>query len=201
MSATPPIYLRLNDADNVVVARTDILPGTSVEKVTTTGTVPAGHKIATVPIKQGEPVRKYDQIIGFASADIAPGDHIHVDNCAMGDFDRDYAVSVDAREVNFLAPHERATFQGYKRANGKVGTRNYLGILTSVNCSASAARFIAQSVQTPEFKERFPNIDGVVALTHSPGCGMAGIYHPIRNPGKQRIALLGEQLLQIGNLV
>jgi altronate hydrolase len=174
MTAQPPIYLRLNPADNVVVARTDILPGTTVEKVKTTGTVPAGHKIAMVPIRQGEPVRKYDQIIGFASADIAPGDHIHVDNCAMGDFDRDYAIGVDAREVNFLAPHERATFQGYKRASGKVGTRNYLGILTSVNCSASAARFIAQSVQTPEFKERFPNIDGVVALTHSTGCGMAG---------------------------
>ena len=140
MSETPPIYLRLNPADNVVVARTDIMPGTPVEDVTTTTTVPAGHKIATSAIKQGEMVRKYDQIIGFASADIQPGDHIHVDNCAMGDFDRDYAIGVDAREVNFLGDSERATFQGYKRANGSVGTRNYLGILTSVNCSASAAR-------------------------------------------------------------
>ncbi len=174
MSAQPPIYLRLNPADNVVVARTDILPGTPVEKVSITAPVPAGHKIATAAIKRGEPVRKYDQIIGFASEDIAPGDHVHVHNCAMADFDRDYAIGVDAREVNFLAPHERATFQGYKRADGKVGTRNYLGVLTSVNCSASAARFIAQAVQTSEFQERYPHIDGVVALTHSTGCGMAG---------------------------
>ena len=174
MKAQPPIYLRLNPNDNVVVARTDILPGTPVEKVKTVGTVPAGHKIATVAIASGEAVRKYDQIIGFASTDIAPGEHVHVDNCAMADFARDYAIGVDAREVNFLGDSERATFQGFKRGNGSVGTRNYLGILTSVNCSASAARFIAQSVQTEEFKERFPNIDGVVALTHSTGCGMAG---------------------------
>ena len=117
MTAQPPIYLRLNPADNVVVARTDILPGTAVEKVTTTGTVPAGHKIATVPIKQGEPVRKYDQIIGFASQDIQPGDHIHVDNCAMGDFDRDYAIGVDAREEGLLSP-------GHGAAGGAVITRH-----------------------------------------------------------------------------
>ena len=174
MPASPPIFLRLNAADNVVVARTDILPNAPVEGVTTRDSVPAGHKIASRAIAEGEPVRKYNQIIGFASQPIQPGEHVHVHNCAMADFDRDYAIGQDAREVNFLAPHERATFQGYLRANGKVGTRNYLGVLTSVNCSASAARFIAQAVQTPEFRERFPNIDGVVALTHSTGCGMAG---------------------------
>ncbi|MCA8928694.1 MAG: UxaA family hydrolase, partial [Alphaproteobacteria bacterium] len=139
LSATPPIFLRLNAADNVVVARADILPGTPVEAVTTGAAVPAGHKIATVAIAEGEPVRKYNQIIGFASRAIAPGDHVHEHNCAMADFARDYAIGQDAREVNFLAAHERATFQGYRRANGRVGTRNYLGVLTSVNCSASAA--------------------------------------------------------------
>jgi len=174
MPATPPIFLRLNDADNVIVARTDILAGTPVERVTARDPMPAGHKIATIAIAEGQPVRKYNQIIGFASQPIQPGEHVHGHNCAMADFDRDYAIGQDAREVNFLAADERATFQGYRRASGQVGTRNYLGILTSVNCSASAARFIAQAVQTDHFRERFPHIDGVVALTHSTGCGMAG---------------------------
>ena len=103
MPATPPIFLRLNDADNVIVARTDILAGTPVERVTARDPMPAGHKIATIAIAEGQPVRKYNQIIGFASQPIQPGEHVHGHNCAMADFDRDYAIGQDAREVNFLA--------------------------------------------------------------------------------------------------
>jgi altronate hydrolase len=167
----PPLTIRLNPADNVVVARVDLLPGTEIagESVRARVHVPAGHKIATAPVAPGEAVRKYGQILGFATEAIAPGDHVHTHNTAMGDFARDYAFGVDARPVDPVAAP--ATFQGIVRADGRVATRNYLGILTTVNCSASTARFIAEQFRTGILAE-FPNIDGVVALGHGTGCGM-----------------------------
>ena len=133
----PPLTIRLNPTDNVVVARADLLPGAEIagEKVRALTHVPAGHKIATAPIAPGAAVRKYGQILGFAVEAIAPGDHVHTHNMAMGDFARDYAFGVDARSTEPAAG--AATFQGIVRADGRVATRNYLGILTTVNCSAS----------------------------------------------------------------
>ena len=169
------LSIRLAPEDNVVVARVDILSGTEItgEGVTALDVVPAGHKIATRPIAVGEPVRKYDQIIGFASEPVEAGAHVHVHNCAMGDFERDYAIGRDIKPVDFVPEGNRASFQGYLRANGSVGTRNYIGVLTSVNCSATAARFIAEAVEERILAD-YPHVDGVVALTHSTGCGMAG---------------------------
>jgi altronate hydrolase len=140
----PPLTIRLNPSDNVIVARVDVLPGTEIagEGVRARTHIPAGHKIATAPVAAGEAVRKYGQILGFASEAIAPGDHVHTHNLAMGDFARDYAFGIDAHATARIA--EPATFQGIVRADGRVATRNYLGILTTVNCSASAARFIAE---------------------------------------------------------
>jgi len=169
------VTLRLNAADNVVVARVDLAPGAPAEgDVIAKDHVPSGHKVATAAIPKGAPVRKYDQIIGFASIDIAPGDHVHVHNCAMGDFDRDYAIGSAVKAVDYVTGAERATFQGYVRPSGRVGTRNYIGVLTSVNCSASVARFIARDVEASGMLAKFPGVDGCVALTHSTGCGMAG---------------------------
>jgi len=169
------LSIRLAPEDNVVVARVDVLSGTEItgEGVTALDVVPAGHKIATRPIAVGEPVRKYDQIIGFASEPVEAGAHVHVHNCAMGDFERDYAIGRDMKPVDFVPEGNRASFQGYLRANGSVGTRNYIGVLTSVNCSATAARFIAEAVEERILAD-YPHVDGVVALTHSTGCGMAG---------------------------
>ena len=169
------LSIRLAPEDNVVVARVDILSGTELpgEGVTALDVVPAGHKIATRPIAVGEPVRKYDQIIGFASEPVEAGAHVHVHNCAMGDFERDYAIGREMKPVDFVPEGDRASFQGYLRANGSVGTRNYIGVLTSVNCSATAARFIAEAVEERILAD-YPHVDGVVALTHSTGCGMAG---------------------------
>ncbi len=169
------LSIRLAPDDNVVVARVDILSGTELpgEGVTALDVVPAGHKVATRPIAAGEPVRKYDQIIGFASEPVDAGAHVHVHNCAMGDFERDYAIGQDRKPVDFVPEGERASFQGYLRADGRVGTRNYIGVLTSVNCSATAARFIAEAVEERILAD-YPHVDGVVALTHSTGCGMAG---------------------------
>lgn len=166
--------IRLNENDNVVVARAELLPGARIEggNVTARSAIPAGHKVATAPIAPGEAVRKYNQIIGFASQPIEPGQHVHSHNMAIGEFERDYAFGADMRPTLFFPEAERASFQGYLRENGKAGTRNYLGVITSVNCSATVARYIADAFKGDALKD-YPNVDGVVAIVHGTGCGMA----------------------------
>jgi altronate hydrolase len=172
----PPLIISLHPDDGVVIARATLLPGTPVAAgVTTSGRVPAGHKVAIRVHAVGDPVRRYGQIIGFATQSIAPGEHVHEHNCGMGDFAKDYAYGVDARPTpNF---EEAATFMGIRRADGRVATRNYIGILTSVNCSAHVAGLVADVFKKNPFTgdnplADFPNVDGVVALTHKTGCGM-----------------------------
>jgi len=174
MTRDAAAVIRLDPADNVVVARVEIAPGTVVasEGVSAQSRIPAGHKLATAPIAAGEPVRKYGQIIGVATATIAPGAHVHGHNCAMHDFARDYAAATEARPTAYVPEAERATFEGYHRADGRVGTRNYVGVLTTVNCAATVARRIADHFRGAAL-EAYPNVDGVVALTHGTGCGMA----------------------------
>ena len=169
------LTIRLHPADDVVIARAQLIGGTKLldEDVTVAGLVPPGHKVATRAIAAGAPVRRYNQIIGFASRPIAPGEHVHLHNLAMGAFDRDYASGVDARPTDYIQP--AATFQGIVRRggpnDGKVATRNYIGILSTVNCSATVARGIA-GYFTQDRLSRYPNVDGIVALTHGSGCGM-----------------------------
>ena len=169
-------FIRLHPADDVLIARSQLLSGATVEGIAVKGMVPPGHKIATHAIPPGAPVRRYNQVIGFASRAIGPGEHVHTHNLDMGpdkgDFARDYAIGADVKPA---APRQEATFMGIRRADGRVATRNYIGILSSVNCSATVARAIAAhfSRQTnPAALADFPHIDGVVALTHGTGCGM-----------------------------
>ncbi|HEY0523893.1 MAG TPA: altronate dehydratase family protein [Stellaceae bacterium] len=172
----PSLTIRLNPSDNVVVARADLLPGTEIGAegaVACRGHVPSGHKVATARVETGAPVRKYGQIIGFATAEILPGDHVHTHNLAMGDFSRDYAFCADATPTDMVPEHQRATFEGIVRADGRVATRNYLGIISSVNCSATTAKYIADQFRGPAALADYPNVDGVVALVHGTGCGMA----------------------------
>ncbi len=166
--------VRLHPSDNVLVATADLDTGCTVGGVPVLGPVPRGHKVAVVPIAAGEPVRKYNQIIGFATTDVAPGQHVHTHNTEFRAFERDYAFGADVTPTAFVPAEQRATFQGIVRADGRVATRNYIGILTSVNCSATTAKFIAEAVRTTGLLAEFPNVDGVVALTHGTGCGMAG---------------------------
>ena len=172
----PAPVIRLHPDDGVLIARASLPPGMAVaEGVTTTERIPAGHKVAIKPIAVGEPVRRYGQIIGFATAPIMPGQHVHTQNCGMGDFAKDYAFGVDVKPApNFDLP---ATFDGIRRPDGRVATRNYIGILTSVNCSAHVAGLVADVFRKNPFTgdnplADFPNVDGVVALTHKTGCGM-----------------------------
>jgi len=177
MLRSADLTIRLNPADDVVIARVQIPEGTPVtrENVRATARIPAGHKIAVRAVAAGAPVRRYGQIIGFASRDIAPGDHVHVHNLVMGSVEKDYAFCSEVRPVDYIEP--RATFEGIVREDGRVATRNYIGILTSVNCSATVSRMIAD-----HFRNRlddYPNVDGVVALTHKTGCGMASEGEPM----------------------
>ena len=174
VSTQAPKALRLASDDNVIVAAAPIAAGAEISGgVVAKARIPFGHKVATQDIAEGQPIRKFGQIIGFAKGPIAAGDWVHEHNVFMHDFERDYRFAEEARPQNILPVEEQATFQGFRRENGKVGTRNYIGILTSVNCSASAARFIAQAVEKSGVLDQFPNVDGVVAFTHGTGCGMA----------------------------
>ncbi|CAN7674116.1 altronate dehydratase family protein [Caballeronia sp. LjRoot34] len=167
--------IRLNRSDDVVVSLDQLVSGMVIpsEELTVSGLIPPGHKVATRDISTGEAVRRYGQIIGFASQPIHRGQHVHTHNLAIADFARDYAYAQDAHET--IASKTPATFDGIVRSDGRVATRNYIGILTSVNCSATVARAIADYFRRdihPEVLAAFPNVDGVVALTHGVGCAV-----------------------------
>jgi altronate hydrolase len=167
-----PRAIRLHADDNVVVAVDQVPAGALVQGVTAVERVPRGHKMASAPIATGAPVRKFGQIIGFAAKPVAPGEWVHEHNVEMHDFTRDYRFAEAAPKVDILPAEERATFEGFRRKDGKVGTRNYIGILTSVNCSASVARFMAQAVERSGILRDYPTIDGVIALVHGGGCAL-----------------------------
>src|SRR6478736_149649 len=169
-------FIRLHPNDDVLIARAQLVGGSEVDGVAVKGLTPPGHKVAVRSLQAGEPVRRYNQVIGFASRPIAAGEHVHTHNLGVGEgggnFARDYAFGADVKPQ---APLREATFMGIKRADGRVATRNYVGILSSVNCSATAARAIADHFSRqnhPEALADYPNVDGVVALTHGTGCGM-----------------------------
>ncbi|MFF7710237.1 UxaA family hydrolase [Pseudomonas sp. NPDC007930] len=171
----PGRVIRLNPLDDVVVTLSPLVAGSAVasEGVSAREAIPAGHKMAVRAVAQGAAVRRYGQIIGFASQAIEPGQHVHTHNLAMGDFARDYAFSQDTHATEPATT--TATFQGIVREDGRVATRNYIGILTSVNCSATVARAIADHFRrdiNPAALAAFPNVDGVIALTHGSGCAM-----------------------------
>lgn len=168
--------LRLDPNDDVVIAARPIKVGTALpdEHISCQQPIPAGHKVATKSIAKGSPVRRYNQIIGFATTDINPGDHVHSHNLAFEVFDRDYAIGQDVKPVAPVS--KQATFEGIRRADGRVATRNYIGVISTVNCSASVSKFVAQHF-TEERLADYPNIDGVVPITHSVGCGMASDGH------------------------
>jgi altronate hydrolase len=175
-AVTQPPVIRLHAEDGVVIARQALPAGTPVAKgVVAAMRIPPGHKVAVRPHAEGEAVRRYGQIIGFATAAIAPGEWVHTHNIAMGDFARDYAWGADARPTEPVALP--TTFDGIRRLDGRVATRNYIGIITSVNCSAHVAELIAQAFRRNPLTgddplAAWPNVDGVVALTHKTGCGM-----------------------------
>jgi altronate dehydratase len=205
--------IRLHGSDNVVIALSDLRAGAALAGLTEPlpGPVPRGHKIAASPIPKGAQVIRYGQIIGQATTDIAAGAHVHSHNLGMGPHSSDYAIGRESRPLPVLEP---LSFMGYHRPDGTVGTRNYLGILTSVNCSGSVARFIAEAAEKDPVLAGMANIDGFVPIVHNTGCGMSGVnegYDTLmrtlkgyaRNPNFGGILLvgLGCEVMQVPDLV
>ena len=205
--------IRLQAIDNLVIALTDLPKGATPAGlgVTLPGAVPRGHKIAACAIAKGETVLRYGQSIGQATEDIPAGGHIHSHNLGMGPHSTDYAIGQQATP---LPPLAERTFMGYQRSDGQVGTRNYIGILTSVNCSGSVARFIAEAAEKDPILSSMPNIDGFVPIVHNSGCGMSGVnegydtlmrtlkgYARNANFGGILLVGLGCEVLQVPDLV
>jgi len=217
LSSRPPTLV-LNGADNIAVALANLDVGAPTPQgVSIRRRVPRGHKFALEPIDSGAPIRKFGQIIGFAKEDIPAGDWVHEHNCGMGGPDgtltHDYAFAEGAVAPDMVPASQRASFQGYRRANGKVGTRNYIGILTSVNCSATVAKFIAEAVNRSGILQDYPEVDGVVPFVHGTGCGMESRgegfdilrrtqwgYTSNPNLGAALLVGLGCEVFQIGRM-
>jgi len=164
----------LRAEDDVAIAKAELAAGTVLEdgatRIEVRQDIKPGHKVARHPVKSGAPVRRYGQVIGFATQDIAVGDHVHIQNLGIGELSAArYEVGVDVRPVDFYPPDQMRTFDGFKREDGRVGTRNYVAIISTVNCSASVAQFVKEKFK--DVNRQYPNIDGVLAVTHKSGCG------------------------------
>jgi altronate hydrolase len=209
MNGVPAIagVLLLHPRDNVFVATRDLAAGWEVAGgIRTQEAIARGHKVAVERIAAGSPVLKYGQVIGVAKSDIAPGQHVHVHNLAMTDVRR----SAERMQPRVIEERER-TFQGFRRANGRVGVRNYVCVMTSVNCSATVVRMIADRAGRSGMLRDYPNVDGIVPITHTSGCGMASegegfeilrrtLWGTATNPncGATLMVGLGCEVLQIG---
>lgn len=185
-------FLFLHDQDDVAVARFQIeegvqfqVPGSN-ELVTTREAIEFGHKVAVRKIGSGSPVRKFGQIIGFATAEIEAGSWVHMHNLGMGELSQTYEMGVDLPPDP--DPISGRTFQGIVRPDGRVATRNYVGIISTVNCSATASKYVADAINA-ELLADYPNIDGVVALTHKGGCASSSRETIINNLPVQWVAL------------
>ena len=167
----------LDPGDDVAIAKEMLAPGTVL--VTAGGAVrvcqavPVGHKVALRPVGRTEPVRRYGQVIGFANGDIAPGEHVHSHNLGVGDraLELDHGVGAGCAAVAFVPEAERRSFLGFRRGDGRVGTRNFVAVLASVNCSSTATRQIAETVRSSGLLARYPGVDGILAFAVKGGCG------------------------------
>lgn len=168
--------LVLHAADNVAVLKRPVKPGDELVNgkihLTITHSVGAGHKISLEEIPEGGLVRKYGQVIGFARERIAAGNHVHTHNLAIPDSRPDIDFCTDVRATDFYPPERMRYFSGYARPDGHVGTRNYVAVISSVNCSASVSGYVRDRFRTEHFHREFPNVDGVVAFTHKSGCAI-----------------------------
>jgi altronate hydrolase len=169
------VALRLHPSDQVAIAKRPLARGTVIRcdegDVRVAQLVPPGHKFALQPLQDGEQVRRYGQIIGFATRPIDSGDHVHAHNLAAKAFDRDHAFCADYEPVALVPETERRSFMGFRRGDGRVGTRNYVAVLASVNCSASATAAIVDHFRKPGALRPFGNVDEVIGFTHKGGCG------------------------------
>jgi altronate hydrolase len=197
------VAVRLHAEDHVAIAKADLpaglnlavdVGGQSRALVVVHELIPIGHKLALRQVPAGEPVRRYGQVIGLATKDVKPGEHVHIHNLNADPFAREYAFGADVQPVPAITESERRTFLGYRRPDGQVGTRNYVAVISTVNCSAHASREIA-GYFTPERLAAYPNVDGVIALTHPLGCPVRQILLQRTLAGMARHPNVGGYLL------
>lgn len=205
--------LRLHEDDNVAVAMRPLSSGDVVDGLSVRDEIPAMHKVAVREIAKGDKITKYRQPIGIATAAIAPGEHVHSHNCTMTHSRQEAVPGQRYVRTDLVADADRASFAGFRRDDGRAGTRNYVGVVTSVNCSATVARQVVALAERQGLADRYENVDGFVAITHSTGCGMqsAGegfellrrtldgyISHP--NFGGVLVVGLGCEVMQVSKL-
>jgi altronate hydrolase len=171
LSTSKP-YLRLHPDDDVLIALADLDAGVDVEEIILQAAIPNGHKLAVRPVAKGAPVRKFGQVIGFATMNIAPGDHVHAHNLETDVQHMEYEFGTDCKKIDMVPEADRRTFEGFQRENGALATRNFIGVVTSVNCAVTVARLISDRFRGPAL-DAYLNVDGVVAVTHGSGCGMS----------------------------
>ena len=197
MAGLEELTVQLNKADEVAVAKTALAAGSELRSngkvIRVRQLVPAGHKVALRRVRLGHPVHRYGQVIGFATQGVEPGEHVHSHNLAVaeGPLSLDYAFCSEASPVSFVSKAARRTFLGFRRQDGRVGTRNYVAVLASVNCSSSATRRVAEQVRASGVLARYPNVDGVIALPVKGGCGA--------HVGSQYLHVLQRTLTGIAN--
>ncbi len=167
------VLIRLHPDDDVAVARRRLLPGERAGGILLTGAIPAAHKVALRPLAKGTPIRKYGQFIGRASEDIPAGAHVHGHNVDTGELSTGDHFLGPTAPWELLPEPQRRTFQGFARPGGRAGTRNYVAVISSVNCSASVSQFVARRFTPEALRRDFPGVDGVVAFTHKAGCATA----------------------------
>src|SRR5712692_3185411 len=171
--AITDVAIVLNPGDDVAIAKREIPAGAILEdaggRIEVRQDIKPGHKVARRARSTGDEVRRYGQVIGFATRDITIGDHVHTQNLAVGELHREYEIGTDVVPVDYYPPERMRYFDGYKREDGRVGTRNYVAIISGVNCSASVSQFVKDKFR--DVPREYPNIDGVLAITHKSGCG------------------------------
>jgi len=174
--ATFPLTERaivLRPEDDVAIAKKELPAGTILEdgpvRIEVRQDVKPGHKVARRRVSTAAPVRRYGQVIGFATQDIEAGDHVHTHNLGIGALQREYEFCTDVRPVEHYPAAAMRYFDGFKREDGRVGTRNYVAIISGVNCSASVSQFVKDKFR--DVQKDWANVDGVIAITHKSGCG------------------------------
>ena len=163
--------IKLNEKDNIGIAPMDIPQNININYgIRSINNIPYGHKISLKKIKSGDFIFKYGQIIGISNKNIEPGEHVHSHNMGYSEFKREY-IRKDIRN-DIIKSEKTEYFKGFKRNNGSSGTRNYIGLISTVNCSATVVKKISDKINNYLKNNNFDNIDGAVCLKHSSGCGM-----------------------------
>ena len=163
--------IKLNEKDNIGIAPMDIPENKELSSdLKSREYIPYGHKVSLEKISKGEFIYRYGQIIGVSSKNIMPGEHVHSHNLSFSDFKREYEINIKNNTSKYS--NKEFFFDGYKRDNGSSGTRNYIGLISTVNCSATVVKKISDRINNFLKGKNFKNIDGAVCMKHSSGCGM-----------------------------